>query len=159
MPAKKQKPPLTQAQKNAIQQISTALKSNLSDDLLHPKIAANRPKDAHITYGHCYTATEAMYHAIGGASSGFVPARGRDSAGIVHWWLELETNEGIVRIDVTAEQYSHAGQPTPYDAGLPYGRKGFLTKEPSKRTQKLLAKSGLDPKHDPWLNAPIDVGA
>lgn len=79
-------------------------------------------------YGHCYVATETLYHLLGGEDSGYKPCRAKDDGGIIHWWLEhKETGE---RLDVTAEQYTTTGRRPPYAQGRGCG---FLTKEPSGR--------------------------
>lgn len=140
----------------AVERLSTALVPHLSDDLLKPKLRKQKPKDAHATWGHCYVATEALYHVLGGSASGYTPASGRDQFGIVHWWLECDTDQGIVRIDVTAAQYTHAGVEPPYEVGK---RKGFVPSrdgdptKPSNRAQTLITR--LFPEKDPWKDGKV----
>ena len=81
-------------------------------------------------FGHCYVATEGLYHLL--QSSEYFPHCARDEDGIVHWWLEDGTGN---RIDATREQYDLEKKLPPYDKGK---KKWFLTKNPSKRTQELL---------------------
>lgn len=80
--------------------------------------------------GHCYIASEALFHLMGGSASGWKPMFVRVQ-GMPHWYLQHR--DGRV-IDVTAEQFSCA-----VPRHLAKG-KGFLTKNPSKRTQKLLER-------------------
>jgi len=78
--------------------------------------------------GHCYVASEALYHMLGGKDAGFKPMNLKHE-GAQHWWLVGPDGEVI---DATADQFK---TPVPYDQGR--GR-GFLTKQPSKRAQKLI---------------------
>ncbi len=93
----------------------------LSDDLLKPGYKPG---------AHCYVASEALYHLLGGKEAGFKPMNVKHE-GVQHWFLL--SNKGVV-IDVTADQFS---TPVPYDQAR--GR-GFLTKKPSKRAQTLIER-------------------
>jgi len=77
--------------------------------------------------GHCYVASEVLYHFLGGKDMGYKPMfiRYLDEP---HWFLC--SIWGI--IDATAEQFS---EPVPYEKAR--GR-GFLTKKPSKRAEEVL---------------------
>jgi hypothetical protein len=101
------------------------VRSKLTPDLLKPEYAGGE-----FPSGHCYVATEAIYHLLGGAASGLKPVRLRMPDGVVHWWLE--TPEGAV-IDATHDQYEHI----PYAEGR---GGGFYTKQPSKRAQTLMSR-------------------
>lgn len=109
------------------------IQSVLSPELLLPKFQKMCPPDAHASWGHCYAATEALFHMLGGFDSEWRPVRGKDDDGIVHWWLENNAGE---RLDPTSEQYTAAGKEPPYDRGR---RAGFLTRQPSKRAQKVMS--------------------
>lgn len=79
--------------------------------------------------GHCYVASEAFFHLLGGPQSGLTPATVLVD-GVVHWFLRGP--DGV--IDLTADQF---------DCEIPYseGRgRGFLTKQPSKRAQVLISR-------------------
>lgn len=115
--------------------IGTAIRGVLTPDLLKP---AYRRGGAHPTYGHCYAASEAMWHMLGGPTSGLSPCRGRDGEGIVHWWLV----DGDGRIlDPTVQQYLAAGRTPPYGRGR---RGGFLTRTPSARAREIMRRVGAD---------------
>ena len=101
------------------------VRDNLTPDLLKPGYGGDNP-----VQGHCYVASEALYHLVGGARSGLKPKRMRMPDGAVHWWLE--DAEGNV-IDPTHDQYAEI----PYEEGR---GGGFLTREPSKRAQALIRK-------------------
>ncbi len=94
--------------------------------------------------GHCYVASEAVYHALGGRESGITPMN-ISHEGAPHWWLRLASGE---MVDVTAEQFS---TPVPYAQGR--GR-GFLTSHPSQRAAELLrraaSRSPRVPELAPW---------
>jgi hypothetical protein len=86
--------------------------------------------------GHCYAASEAYYHLLGGATSGLMPCRVKLNkavrgipAGTRHWWL---VDAAGARIDLTGEQFA---TPFPYELGV---NGGFLTRQPSVRAQKLI---------------------
>lgn len=97
----------------------------LTPDLLKPEWRA-KWSPTNPLYGHCYAASEALYHLLGGKEAGWVPVYARH-----HWWLE-NRNTGT-RLDPTVEQYK--GKAPPYKHGV---RKGFLTKQPSKRAQIII---------------------
>jgi hypothetical protein len=107
----------------------------LAPDLLS-KGYRDRPA-AHPTAGHCYVASEALYHALGGKAAGLTPQVGRDCLGGTHWWLRDST--GTV-LDATAEQYTAQGLVPPYATGR---GAGFLTKDPSRRARELMQRAGL----------------
>lgn len=87
--------------------------------------------------GHCYVASEALWHLMGGHESGWVPQNVKHE-GDQHWYLRHSKTGEI--LDPTAGQFR---TPVPYHQGR--GR-GFLTKEPSKRAAELISriKSKLD---------------
>jgi hypothetical protein len=87
--------------------------------------------------GHCYVASEAMYHATGGRNGPWTPCSVRHE-GTVHWYLR--DAQGRV-CDLTAGQFRTS---VPYDQGR---CRGFLTRGPSKRAQVVLEKvleTGVD---------------
>ena len=107
------------------------IKENLTPDLLKPEyVSLNKTNP---TYGHCYTACEALYHLLGGEQSGLDIYRARDAEGVVHWWLK----DGVELLDPTKDQYISAGKRPPYANGQ---RGGFLTKSPSKRAGLLIQR-------------------
>jgi hypothetical protein len=79
--------------------------------------------------GHCYVASEALYHLLGGRASGCTPHSVRHGGG-VHWYLRWR---GCV-LDPTAGQFR---APVPYHLGR--GR-GFLTAGPSARARELIRR-------------------
>lgn len=78
--------------------------------------------------GHCYVASEALYHRLGGKGAGWTPQTIRHEGG-PHWFLRHR--EGAI-IDPTADQFE---TPVPYDQGKGCG---FLTRQPSARAQRVL---------------------
>jgi len=109
------------------------VRKNLTPGLLKPQFREQNKKNP--MYGHCYVATEAMFHLLGGKDGYFAPCCGKDSEGIVHWWLQDKRSGAIV--DITADQYYSVGKKPPYFKGK---RKGFLTKVPSKRAKILIER-------------------
>lgn len=100
---------------------------SLSDDLRKPKYQGH----VNPLTGHCYVASEALYHLMGGRKSGWVPHNIKHE-GDQHWYLKNKETGEIV--DPTAGQFK---TPVPYHLGR---GKGFLTAEPSKRAAQLIAK-------------------
>ena len=104
-----------------------AIRAALSDDLRHPCYRGGHP-----TRGHCYVASEAVYHLLGGKPAGLKAMFVRHE-GSPHWFL-VDSN-GIV-LDPTADQFETI---PPYHEAKGIG---FLTKEPSKRCRKVLDRIG-----------------
>lgn len=101
----------------------------------------------HPLSGHCYIASECFYHFTGGKERWQVerltvevqePGPIDATTEFTHWYLrERDTGEVV---DLTAEQfteYEYENITLEYDDGTPTG---FLTKDPSKRTEQLLEK-------------------
>lgn len=107
------------------------VRANLTPDLLQFAYRAQNAK-IHPMYGHCYVATEALWHLTGQRLEVW---RGRDPHGVVHWWLQDAVGN---RYDPTSDQYTGIGEQPPYLNG----RRGcFLTGSvPSKRAQTLLSR-------------------
>lgn len=107
---------------------------NLSDDLLSKKWLDKKNKEinCHPTFGHCYVATEAAFHLLGGKRKGwrsFYLDCGNDES---HWFLKHQS--GFI-FDVTAKQFNNVPIEYTKARGM-----GFLTKKPSKRARKLIYK-------------------
>ena len=100
---------------------------HLSDDLRLPPWRGQENPLA----GHCYVASEALYHLTGGPVGPWKPMHIRH-AGVGHWYLQhRETGEVL---DVTAAQFED-----PIDYAQGRGR-GFMTSKPSARTRTLLLR-------------------
>jgi hypothetical protein len=82
--------------------------------------------------GHCYVASEALYHALGGKQAGY-KAYMIKHEGSPHWFLRNKDGEVI---DPTADQFK---TPVPYDKARAIG---FLTSVPSKRAREVLRRLG-----------------
>ena len=100
----------------------------LSEDLRKPAYRGNPNPVA----GHCYIASEALYHTLGGKEAGWTPQNIRHEGG-PHWYLKHQ--DGTI-LDPTADQFR---TPVPYEKG--HGC-GFLTRPPSARTQVILDRMG-----------------
>jgi len=106
------------------------IKKHLEPSLLLAKYRGQ----SHPLAGYCYVASEAYFHLAGGKGSGLKPMQ-ISHEGVSHWFLLNDRNltlAGSQIIDITAGQFK---TPVPYSDAK--GR-GFLTKNPSKRTQRLL---------------------
>lgn len=108
-----------------IYQIKKHLLRQLSPDLLLPQYYSNHPVG-----GYCYVVSEAFYHILGGKNSGCKPMHIRHQD-VSHWWVQGP--QGQIW-DLTAHQFT---RPVPYDKSK---GKGFLTKNPCRRTQELLRR-------------------
>lgn len=107
--------------------ILQAIQDNLTDDLLQKKY---KKSGFHSTTGHCYVASEAAFHLLGGKAAGYKAMFIRHE-GMPHWWLLGPRGEII---DLTAEQFL---APVPYEKSI---GKGFLTRLPSRRCIILLER-------------------
>ena len=121
------------------QNLIDKIRNALSDDLLKPNwkkqkklidpLSTNH-KINYQVYGHCYIASEALYYLLGGKDSGYVPQVITVNNG-THWFLKNKQNDIL---DPTFDQFNFK---------INYSKSrgcGFLTKQPSKRTQQLLNK-------------------
>ena len=129
--------------KNNELEIIKAIRYCLTDSLRKPKYRGhpNRFK------GHCYVASEAAYHLLGGKEAGYKPMQIKHE-GDSHWFLRHENRI----IDITQDQFE-----TRPKWHLARG-KGFLTHNPSMRAWVLmhLVKQKLDGKEGrvaEWLKA------
>jgi hypothetical protein len=96
--------------------------------------------DPNVHVGHCYVASEALFHLLGGRAAGWVPQFIRHE-GQPHWFLRHGHTGEIA--DPTAKQFK---TPVPYEQGV---GKGFLTKVPSKRAQALIDRMTNVKKSEP----------
>lgn len=121
-------------QDSEIRRYIGAIQKVLTDALLTPKYRA-KPR-VHVTEGHCYAASEALYYLLGGKGSVLVPqVSSWESNGekLTHWYLKNSDTGEI--LDPTVEQFLVKKEAPPYDKGKGCG---FLTKQPSRRAQKIL---------------------
>jgi hypothetical protein len=110
------------------------LQKVLTPDLLHPKWKKLvSPTDSPVK-GHCYVASEVLYH-MGLNTRGFVPYVVRVNGG-THWYLRNDITEQIV--DPTVEQFKTIPL---YEFGR---RCAFLTKYPSKRAREVMRRMHFD---------------
>jgi hypothetical protein len=107
--------------------VARAVRASLTPDLLKPVFAGGAEPLA----GHCYVASEAYFHLVGGAAAGWTPVAVQHEGG-PHWWLR---GPGGRIVDLTAEQFR---TPVPY--GLGRG-KGFLTSQPSRRAAIVMGRA------------------
>lgn len=107
-----------------------AIRKNLSDDLLKPDF---KDDGRHPMFGHCFVATEALWHLTGKKYSVYC---GKDDEGITHWWLQDALGN---KLDATADQYTDLGKQPPYHRGK---KSAFMMTynegEPSNRCKVLL---------------------
>lgn len=102
------------------------IRACLTDDLLTPD--QRRRERRTPSAGHCYVASEALWHLTGRTLSAFQMRHEGNS----HWFLFDFDNDEV--IDPTADQFATLP---------PYGEArhmSFLTKEPSKRARVLIAR-------------------
>jgi hypothetical protein len=110
-----------------LKKLIKAIQNSLSDDLLKPQfrgVSKNR------FYGHCYVATECLYHLLPQHIKSSYKPNTLKINGITHWFLKnKETGEVL---DLTSKQFT---QKIEY-----YNSRGcgFLTKKPSKRAVILI---------------------
>jgi len=118
-----------------VEQVIDEIKKHLTPDLLKDQYRTDNVNNP--LFGHCYHATEALYHIIRDFQlpaefMEFKPCRGIDESNIAHWWLQNEQGDIL---DPTAEQYKSRGIQPPYHNGR---FRPFLTKEPSKKAKTIM---------------------
>lgn len=111
-----------------LQDIVNSIKNTLvnSDDLRRKEYRGN----SNVYVGHCYVASEAIYHLAKAAGISLNPMF-ISHQNVPHWYL---LDSGTV-LDPTKEQFSET---VDYSKGR---GKGFLTKQPSKRAAELIRRS------------------
>ena len=110
-----------------VRALEASIRSVLHPGLLKPEFRKScEGKPA--SYGHCYAASEAAYHALGGKEAGWTPQNVKHE-NAPHWFLKHASGRIL---DPTADQFK---TPVPYERAV---GKGFLTKEPSKRARAIL---------------------
>ena len=120
------------------------LVDSLTDDLRKPKYRGHQNP----LTGHCYVASEALYHLMGGRKSDWVPHNIKHE-GDQHWYLKNRATGEI--IDPTAGQFQ---TPVPYHLGR---GEGFLTAEPSKRAAELISRIQSRMAAKRGGSAPVDI--
>jgi hypothetical protein len=123
-------PQLRQRRKDS--SVMRDIQGALSLDLLHPSYRRTDRQSLKVACtGHCYVATEALYHLLG-KEVGFRPYVFRHPNGATHWWLgHPETGEIL---DPTSPQL---GRVFDYSQGR---RATFRTAQPSKRALELMRR-------------------
>lgn len=109
-----------------------AVRLSLTPDLLREPYRARVLAGAHPTTGHCYVASEALWHLLGGPASRWGPAFVRHE-GSPHWFLRQKDGRGV--LDPTVRQFR---EEPPYARGV---NKGFLTRQPSSRARKVMYRA------------------
>ena len=109
-------------------ELTKQVRTVLTPDLLKPQFRKKVEGGANPMTGHCYVASEAMYHMLGGKAEGYKPMA-LNMGDCVHWWLR---GPGGEIIDPTFDQFD---RPVPYGKGR---GKGFLTRQPSARAQAVI---------------------
>ncbi|NTF17487.1 hypothetical protein G6L37_03655 [Agrobacterium rubi] len=118
-----------------------SVKKSLSPDLLKPEWRRIAKRKRCSVSGHCYAASEALYHLMGGSASGWVPQvlthaswPNGLSKGQTHWFLKNRLTGAI--IDATSEQFLPLAPQ--HDAGK---GTGFLTRNPSRRASIIIERA------------------
>ena len=123
-----------------MQDIIDKVKNSLTPDLLKPEWRRIAKRKGCSLAGHCYAASEALYHMMGGSEAGWVPQVLTSAAwpeglskGQTHWYLRNRRTGAVV--DATAEQF-HPLLPR-HDSGK---GSGFLTRDPSRRARTIIGR-------------------
>ena len=113
--------------------IVSRIQAVLSPNLLYPAWRKHELLNKNYVAGHCYTASEVLYH-LWGKQRGFTPHQVEVETAVgwvSHWYLQRESDI----LDPTSEQFGT--REIPYHAGV---ARGFLTKRPSKRAQEIMRR-------------------
>jgi hypothetical protein len=106
-----------------------AIRSSLTIDLLSPRFREWGVEGK--SNGHCYVASEAVFHMLGGKKAGYKGVT-LNFQGYPHWWVVDQFGRVL---DPTADQY---------DVDVPYEKGkgcGFLTRQPSKRAAIVIKRA------------------
>ncbi len=132
---------LAKAATDKVAKLVDQVRGALGDDMLKPEYRGAKG----CMKGHCYVASEALYHLLGGKSSGWVPHSISHEGG-PHWYLK---HMGGRIVDPTSDQFN---TPVPYHKGAP---KDFLTPLPSALAREALDRMLGDQKLKPEKAAEI----
>lgn len=114
------------------QRLCRGIAHSLTPDLLKPryrKLAVGK----HRTFGHCYAASEALWHMLGGMRSSYRPHVLRLPNKGTHWYLRHKDSGKV--LDPTGKQFE---KPVRYENGRCCG---YLTKRPSKRASIVIERT------------------
>lgn len=139
--------------KDEVSRLNNLIRSVMTEDLLKPQY---RGSEKHMR-GHCYVASEALYHLLGGKDKGW-GVRYIQHEGGPHTYLQHESGRIV---DPTADQFD---TPVPYEHGRPGA---FLTNRalppgassppPSARArevlERLLTEQYVEPGHVSGIDA------
>ena len=124
----------------SVRHIVAAVRASLSPDLLKPAWRRIAQETGNPFTGHCYAASEAVFHMLGGAASGWCPCILMHAgwpeglkAGQTHWFLRHRDSGAV--IDPTEAQFT---VPVEHSAGRGCG---FLTASPSRRAAVLIDRA------------------
>jgi hypothetical protein len=106
-----------------------AVKASLTPELAKPEFRGG--DGDHPMTGHCYVASEALWHLRGAERSGLEP-RQLEHEGASHWWLEGPRG-GVT--DLTVGQFR---TPVPYAQGE---HRAFLEPTPSSRARTVMGRA------------------
>lgn len=114
------------------------VRASLSPDLLKPEWRRIARRKRCALSGHCYAASEALYHMMGGSEAGWIPQvltheswpEGL-SKGQTHWFIRNRLTGAI--LDATSEQFLPLAPRHSAGKGS-----GFLTRHPSRRASILI---------------------
>jgi hypothetical protein len=116
------------------QRVAEAIRAHVSMSQLHKNYKHGRKPGDNPMKGHCYVASEAAYHMLGGKEAGYTPMNIKHE-GDSHWYLQHKGPKGTRYLDLTHDQFK---TPVPHHEGR---GKGFLTKNPSKRTRDVIDRA------------------
>jgi hypothetical protein len=112
--------------------VEQAVRRALSPELLHePYRSRVQAGGCDPMTGHCYVASEALFHLLGGKRAGWTPMFVRHE-GEPHWFLRGPKGQ---MVDITSSQFR---TPVPYETAK---AKGFLTLEPSARARAVIERT------------------
>ena len=121
------RPGLSDQERRLVREVRAALTPDL---LKEPWRSRARRGRCDPMMGHCYAASEAALHLLGGRAAGWRAVFIRHERQ-PHWFLVGPRGQIL---DITATQFK---TPVPYEKGTP---KGFLTKTPSARARVVMLR-------------------
>lgn len=115
---------------HAIEDVQAVLTPDLLEASYMRGWTPHRPR----YWGHCYAASEALYHLLGGKKAGYIPMNVNIN-GESHWYLQ----RGKIVLDPAGEQFAvDVYAMSDYYANATC--RGFLTAAPGKRAKEILRR-------------------
>ncbi len=116
------------------QQLISDIQAVLTPDLLNPEYLKRWTPLRDVLWGHCYAASEALFHMLGGKAAGYTSFNVHID-GESHWFIKT----GDIVLDPTFRQFIHCD--FAWDSRVICAHRcRFLTRQPSKQAADIIRR-------------------